>query len=185
MLRRFLPDLLPILVLVTAQFAAGSAPAQGIRPGLWQINNKMRSANPELDQAMAAMARQMASLTPEQRKTMEQMVARQGMTMPAFGADGAIGVQACVTPEMAARRQIPLGQQGDCKSDNVTTDGGMKIAFTCANPPSRGEGRLTLNGDSAFSMALNVTTSARGKPEQVSVDTTGKWLAANCPAGVR
>lgn len=173
--------LLPLLVLVGAQCAAAPAPAQGIKPGLWQISNKMRSANAELDQAMAALA----SLPPEQRKMMEQMAARQGVTLPALGADGAIALQTCVTPEMAARRQIPLGQPGDCKSNNVALADGMRIAFRCANPPSSGEGKLTFNGDGAFSMTLTVTTSARGKPEQIGIDTSGKWLGASCPAGAR
>jgi hypothetical protein len=170
-------------IFVTAVLLmAGSAFAQTIRPGLWQVNNKLRSANAETDQVMAVLLGQMANLPPQQRKMVQDMAASQGVSMPEFGADGTIGLNACVTPDMAARRQIPLGQPGDCRSDNVAIPGGMKISFTCANPSSSGEGKLSFIGDTGFTMTMNVTTSARGKPEQASVDSTGKWLGATCPA---
>jgi len=142
----------------------------------------MTSANPEMDQAMSALLRQMGNLPPEQRKMMADLAAKQGVSMPNVGADGAIGMEACITPEMAARKQIPTGQPGNCKSSNVATADGMNLAFTCSNPASKGEGRLRLIGDSAFTMSMNVTTSARGKPEQMQVGTSGKWLGAGCPA---
>lgn len=167
--------------LVIASLAAAHAPAQTIKPGLWQVTNKMKSANAETDQAMSAMLKQMANLPPEQRKMMQDMAAKQGMAMPNVGADGAIGVTTCITPEMAARRQIPTGQQGDCKSNNVATADGMNLAFTCSNPASKGEGRLRFVGETGFTVSMNVTSSARGKPEQMQVESSGKWLGATCP----
>lgn len=178
-MKRHLPCL---SLLAAALLAAPSAWAQTIKPGLWEIRNKMSSANPEMDQALAALLKQVASLPPEQRKVMEEMAARQGMSMPKVAADGGIAVTACVTPEMAARRQIPTGQPGDCKSNNQATPGGMKISFSCANPPSSGEGRLSFAGDTAFTMTMTVTSSARGKPEQVTVDSAGTWRGAACAA---
>ena len=169
-------------IFITAALMAGTVSAQTVRPGLWQVSNKMQSANAETDQAISLLLGQMANLQPQQRKMVQDMAASQGVTMPDIGADGTIGLQACVTADMAARRQIPLGQPGDCKSDNVAVPGGMKISFTCANPRSSGEGKLSFIGDTGFTMAMNVTTSARGKPEQVSMDSTGKWLSATCPA---
>jgi len=171
----------PLAALVVASLAGAAAPAQTIKPGLWQVTNKMRSANADMDQAMSALLRQMGNLPPEQRKMMADMAARQGVSMPNVGADGAIGMEACITPEMAARQQIPTGQPGNCKSNNVATADGMNLAFTCSNPASKGEGKLRLVGDSGFTMSMNVTTSARGTPEQMQVESTGKWLGATCP----
>lgn len=174
------------LVLVAAiQLVAGSALAQTIRPGLWQIDSKITSANTETDQAMAVLFRQMGNLPPDQRKMLEQLAAQQGMAMPTIGADGAIGTRSCITPEMAARKLIPTGQQGTCTSNNVAVNGGMKLSFSCTNPPSSGEGKLIFSGDTAFNMAVNVTTSARGAPEQMTVTSAGKWLSAACPATLR
>lgn len=172
----------PLAALVAASLAAAAAPAQSIKPGLWQVTNKMRSANAEMDQAMSALLRQMGNLPPEQRKMMEDMAAKQGVSMPNVGADGAIGMEACITPEMAARKQIPTGQPGNCTSRNVATADGMNLSFTCANPASKGEGKLRFVGDTGFTMSMNVTTSARGKPEQMQVETAGRWVGATCPS---
>jgi hypothetical protein len=34
-------------------------------------------------------------------------------------------------------------------------------------------------------MHMRVTSSARGAPEQLTVDSVGKWLGASCPAAPR
>ena len=156
-----------------------------IKPGLWQIDSKMASPDVATDSAMSMVLQQLGNLPPDQRKQLEAMAASRGMAMPTVGADGAVRVTACVTPEMAARKQIPTGQPGDCKSNNVSTPGGLDVAFTCANPKSSGSGKVTFQGDQAFAMQLNATTSARGTPEQVTVASTGKWLGATCPAAIQ
>eukprot|EP01034_Spumella_vulgaris_P000504 gene504-674_t len=60
--------------------ACGLAAAQNIKPGLWEISSKM-GGNPEMDQAMAQMQQQMAAMPPEQRKMMQDMMAKQGVNM--------------------------------------------------------------------------------------------------------
>lgn len=159
------------------------APSATIKPGLWQVDSKMASPDAATDNAMSMVLQQLGNLPPDQRKQLEAMAASRGMAMPTVAADGAVRVTACVTPEMAARKQIPTGQPGDCTSNNKPIAGGMQVAFTCANPKSSGEGKVLFSGDQAFSMQLAVTTSARGTPEQVNVASNGKWLGASCPAG--
>jgi hypothetical protein len=156
--------------------------AAAIKPGLWQVDSKMASPDAATDNAMSMVLQQLGNLPPDQRKQLESMAASRGMAMPTVGADGAVRVTACVTPEMAARKQIPTGQPGDCKSKNTDIAGGMNVSFTCANPKSSGEGKVTFSSEQAFSMQLAVTTSARGTPEQVNVTSNGKWLGATCPA---
>ena len=156
--------------------------AAAIKPGLWQVDSKMASPDAATDNAMSMVLQQLGNLPPDQRKQLESMAASRGMAMPTVGADGAVRVTACVTPDMAARRQIPTGQPGDCKSKNTDIAGGMNVSFTCANPKSSGEGKVLFSGEQAFSMQLAVTTSARGTPEQVNVTSNGKWLGASCPA---
>jgi hypothetical protein len=159
--------------------------ADSIQPGLWRIDSKLTSAQAETDMAMGMLLQHLGKLPPEQRKAMEQMAANNGMTMPTIGADGGIGLSTCITPEMAARKQIPTGQPGDCTSHNVAVAGGMNMAFTCASPPSSGEGALRFVGERGFTMTMQVTTSARGAPERVTVNSTGQWLGASCPATAR
>ena len=180
-------SLLRLTLLACAALGAqanvmAASQAATIRPGLWQVDSKMASPDAATDNAMSMVLQQLGNLPPDQRKQLESMAASRGMAMPTVGADGAVRVTACVTPEMAARKQIPTGQPGDCKSKNTDIAGGMNISFTCANPKSSGEGQVRLSGDQAFSMQLAVTTSARGTPEQVNVTSNGKWLGASCPA---
>ena len=171
------------LASIGAQAGAQSpTPVTTIKPGLWQVDNKMASPDAATDNAMSMVLQQLGNLPPDQRKQLESMAASRGMAMPTVAADGAVRVTACVTPEMAARKQIPTGQPGDCKSNNTAIANGMRVSFTCANPKSSGEGKVLFNGDQAFSMQLAVTTSARGTPEQVNVTSKGQWLGASCPA---
>ena len=180
-------SLLRLTLLACAALGAqanvmAASQAAAIKPGLWQVDSKMASPDAATDNAMSMVLQQLGNLPPDQRKQLESMAASRGMAMPTVGADGAVRVTACVTPEMAARKQIPTGQPGDCKSKNTDIAGGMNISFTCANPKSSGEGQVRFSGDQAFSMQLAVTTSARGTPEQVNVTSNGKWLGASCPA---
>ena len=180
-------SLLRLTLLACAALGAqanvmAASQAATIRPGLWQVDSKMASPDAATDNAMSMVLQQLGNLPPDQRKQLESMAASRGMAMPTVGADGAVRVTACVTPDMAARRQIPTGQPGDCKSNNRDIAGGMHVSFTCANPKSSGEGKVMFTGDQAFNMQLAVTTSARGTPEQVNVTSNGKWLGASCPA---
>ncbi len=175
-------SLLACAALGSQAGAQAAAPSPAIKPGLWQVDSKMASPDAATDNAMSMVLQQLGNLPPDQRKQLEAMAASRGMAMPTVAADGAVRVTACVTPDMAARRQIPTGQPGECKSNNTPIAGGMKVSFTCANPKSSGEGKVLFSGDQAFNMQLAVTTSARGTPEQVNVTSNGKWLGASCPA---
>lgn len=170
------------LLACAALGAQAHAQQPAIKPGLWQVDSKMASPDAATDNAMSMVLQQLGNLPPDQRKQLEAMAASRGMAMPTVGADGAVRVTACVTPDMAARKQIPTGQPGDCKSNNTSVAGGMHVSFTCAKPQSSGEGKVLFSGDQAFNMQLAVTTSARGAPEQVNVTSSGKWLGASCPA---
>lgn len=167
-------------LIALTQLAAWPSSAQGIKPGLWEISNRMTSADARTDQTMSLLLQHLANLPPEQRNMVQQIAASQGLTMPRITPGGQVGISACVTPEMAARKHVPNIQQGDCTSNNIAIDGGMKLAFVCSHPQSSGEGQLRYVGDTAFTMTMNVTSSARGRPEQVVVDSEGRWLGHDC-----
>lgn len=171
-------------IFLALSLAGAPALAQTIKPGFWQFDNKITSNDAQNDSAMAAALRQMGNLPPEQRKAMAEMAAKQGVTMPVIGTDGTISSQICITPEMAARKQIPTGQPGKCTSNNLPVPGGMKLAFSCTDPQSRGEGKLTYQGDDAFTVVMNLVTSASGAQQQMTVNSKGKWLGT-CPVKAR
>lgn len=160
---------------------AASASAQTMKPGLWEVHNKM-GGSPEMDQAMARMQQQMAAMPPAQRKMMEDNLAKQGVSMTG-GANGGMVVKACVTKEMAERSQMPVQQNGNCTT-TVTdkTSNGMKMKFTCTKPESTGEGQFTFAGDSAYTMKMKVNSMVQGKAQTSTIDASGKWLGADCGA---
>ena len=167
----------PVLVAAIALGAAVlPVAAQTLKPGLWEIHNKMN--NSERGDAMAEMHKQMAAMPPEQRKQVEAMMAQQGVKM-APGAGGAMAVQVCMTKEMAERNDLPM--QDGCRTTQQQRSGNtMKVAFTCTNPPSSGEGQVTFQGPEAYASRMTVRTLAQGRTETTTMEGAGKWLKADC-----
>ena len=77
----------PLLAAAALAFTVGAA-AQTTKPGLWEITNKMQSSSGETEKAMANMEKQLAAMSPEQRKQMQDMMAKQGMSMTPGGGGG-------------------------------------------------------------------------------------------------
>ncbi|MEO7937770.1 MAG: DUF3617 domain-containing protein [Burkholderiaceae bacterium] len=155
------------------------AGAQTLQPGLWELNTRMHSESGQMEKAMAEAQKQMAALPPEQRKMMQDMLAKQGVGMGAGGA-GNMVIKVCMTPEMLARNEI-VTQDGDCKTEQSPRAGNtMKMAFTCTQPPSSGEGTVTFVSPQAYTTQMTVTSRAGGKPETVKMDSQGRWLAGEC-----
>lgn len=158
---------------------AAQAQAQNLQPGLWELSSTMHSSSGAMEKAMAEAQKQMAALPAEQRKMMQDMMAKQGVGMGA-GGPGAMAVKVCMTAEMLARNEVAT-QQGDCKSQHAPRTGNtMKFSFTCTQPPSRGDGEVTFDSPKAYNSRMNMTSSAGGKPEQFTVRSHGKWLSADC-----
>jgi hypothetical protein len=163
--------------LLTGASAAG---AQSMKPGLWEITSKMQSGNGQMEKQMAEAQQRMANMPPDQRKMVEEMMARQGMKMGTAGGGG-MTMKVCMTKEMVERNEMPSQQRGDCKTTSQARSGNtMKMAFACTNPPSSGEGQFTFNGSDGYTMKMAVNTTVQGKPETMNMDATGKWLGADC-----
>jgi hypothetical protein len=163
--------------LVTAASAAG---AQSMKPGLWEITSKMQTGSGQMERQMAQAQQQMANMPPDQRKMMEEMMARQGVKMGTAGGGG-MTMKVCMTKEMVERNEMPSQQRGDCKTTQQSRSGNtMKMAFACTNPPSSGEGQFTFNGSEGYTMKMAVNTTVQGKPETMNMDATGKWMGADC-----
>lgn len=163
-------------------FSASGAVAQSTKPGLWEMQHKM-GGSPQMDQAMAQMHKQMAAMSPAQRKQMEAMMGQQGVSMPTAAAGGGMAMKVCISPEMAARNEMPSQTEGDCTSTVTARSGNtMKMSYVCKTPPSTGEGTYTFSGDTAYTMKMVMNTTRKGKPETMTMDGQGKWLASDCGA---
>jgi hypothetical protein len=171
-----------LAALVLGGACALPAPAQDLKPGLWLVTNHVVSPDSQLQAAMAQMQQQMAGMDPAQRKVIEQMMAKQGIELSGSG-DGTIRAKTCVTPEMAARNEVPVQQHGDCTAtQSPVTGGSMKLSFACTHPRASGEGELSFMGDTGYRMKMNVISDVSGKDETIMLDTTARWLGADCGA---
>lgn len=167
-----------------ALLAAMAVPAQAqqkMRPGLWEHSVSMKSQSGQMEAAMAEMQKSLASMPPEQRKQMEQMMAQQGVGMGPKGQT----VKVCVSKEQADLDHIP--QQEGCTQKVQRVDAStMKVAFSCkggpGQPPSSGEGTVTMQGPTAYTGQFKFKTQTQGKPEQIDMAQSGKWLAESCGA---
>lgn len=175
MLNTPVKPLLAVLAVLAA--TAGTAHAQNQRPGLWEMTHKT-GGNAEMDASMARMQKQMAAMPAEQRKQMEAMM---GGNLPTAAADGGMTMKVCLTPEMAARNEVPRQTEGDCTTTITSrTTASMKMAFVCTNPPSKGEGTYTFPSDKAYTMAMTISAERKGKPSTMTLNGSGKWLSADC-----
>lgn len=171
-----------IAIASAAAIAAAALPAaaQSLKPGLWEVTNKMQSGSGQMQDAMSEMQKQMESMPPEQRKMIEQQMAKSGVKMGSGGPAGGMSVKICMTREMVEKNEMPA-QQGDCKTTAQGRVGNtMKMAFACTNPPSSGDGQVTFNGSESYSSRMTVNTQVDGKSEKLTMEGAGKWLAADC-----
>lgn len=156
--------------------SATVASAQSMKPGLWEITNNVQSGGKDMTAAMAQMEKQMAAMPPEQRKMMQDMMAKQGVQMGA-GGSGGMRIKMCLTQEMVDRNAVAPQQQGNCTHTTSPRVGGtMKYSFQCTQPVSSGQGEVTFTSPEAYSMKMTMTSAQRN----MDMQATGKWLGSNC-----
>ena len=168
-----------VSIAVILLASATGASAQNMKPGLWEITNNVQGGGKDLTVAMERMQKQMASMSPEQRKMVQDMMAKQGVQMGAGGAAGVggISIKMCLTPEMVERNEVAPKQHGDCTHTASPRVGNtMKYSFQCAKPVSSGQGEVTFTSPEAYSMKMSMT----GAERTMDMQTSGKWLGANC-----
>lgn len=170
------------LLLATS---AGYAGAQTMKPGLWEITTQMQGGGSgEMADAMAKAQKQMESMPPEQRKMVQDMMAKRGIQMGANGGGG-MSIKVCMTQEMVDRNQVASHQasnsQHDCTHTNSPRSGNtMQFSFVCTKPPSSGEGRVTFSSPEAYSMKMTSSSTVHGQPTKMDMQTDGRWLGGDC-----
>lgn len=170
--------------IISFGLIATPAAAQTMKPGLWEITNKMGGSGDtgaKMAAAQEQMQKQMASMSPAQRKQMEDMMAKQGVNMSPGAPGGGMATRICITKEMAARNEAPAQQQGDCKREQMQRSGNTtRFKFVCAKPPSTGEGEVTVHNAESYTMKMKMSRDMKGKPEQMTMDAQGKFLGNDC-----
>jgi hypothetical protein len=139
----------------------------------------MQSGGQDSGAAMAKMQKQMESMPPEQRKMIQDMMAKQGVQMEG-GAGGGIKMKICMTKEMAERNQVAPPSEHCTHTASPRTGNTMHFSFVCTKPPSQGQGEVTFSGDTAYTMKMTSTSTAGGKERAMDMQSSGRWLDSNC-----
>jgi hypothetical protein len=169
-----------LMLALALTASALSVSAQTMKPGLWEVKNKMSTSSGELEKAMAMAQKEMAKMPADQRKMMEDMMAKQGIGI-GMGA-GTPSIEMCMTKEMIERNEV-TAQQGDCQHTALPlTSNTMKFSFVCSQPPSSGEGQVTFVSPEAYTLKMQLKTQTKGKTETMTMDASGQFMSSECGA---
>lgn len=156
-----------VLGIAAVALFAASVLAEGmnIKPGLWEMT--VQGA------AFSAMQQQVAKMSPDERKEVEAKLAKDGIRME----DTGMVIRVCITPEQAKQEIVPVQQYGKCTTNTSPKVGNtVKMSYTCTEPPSSGEGEITFQSDTAYSMTMRAVYNEKNVDSQ----TSGLWLNTDC-----
>ena len=163
---------------IAAMCVSFEASAQNLKPGLWEMTQTVKGGGGEMQQGRAQAQQNMGNMTPEQRKTVEEMMAKHGVKMNPAGPAGGMAITTCMTKEMVERHEMPT-QRGDCKATKHERSGNkLKVAFTCSK--ASGEGEYTFTSPETFTMKMTMHMMTQGKQETMNMEGSGKWLSPDC-----
>jgi hypothetical protein len=149
--------------------------AQAVRPGLWEITNDITDGQHSL---MAEHQKMLATMSPEQRKIIENALKKGGADLESAGI---MKFKMCLTREMAMQYELPIQQHDNCSYKRSPSVGGtILLSFTCTNPSASGEGQVSLLADTGYRMKLRTTANVGGQRQTMHSDSSGKWLRADC-----
>ncbi|WP_263263653.1 DUF3617 domain-containing protein [Pseudomonas sp. RIT-PI-S] len=162
------------IALLAAMSVAVEAQAQMLQPGLWELTTSNMEVEGKPLPDMQLMLGQLRNLPPEQRAMMEQMLAKQGITV------GGNGIRSCLTPQQVKANDIPLQDpQSGCTQRITERNGNVwKFSFTC--PKAQGAGEATFLNDREFTTQVAGTFNTTGTNQRGSMQTRAVWLGANC-----
>ena len=153
--------------------------AQNMKPGLWEIKQQPQ-LDPKQQAQMEQAQKQMAAMPPEQRKMMEEMMSKHGVSMGMSG--GVITIKTCISKEQAERNTPPVTDQANkCKHDVQRSGSLIKMRFSCTEPPSEGESEMTLkSGGEGFTSKTRVTSQREGRSQTMTLNAEASWLGSDC-----
>lgn len=151
-------------------FSIGAqADSINIKPGLWEVKNKMNVNGQE----MPDMHEMMADVPPEMREQMKGMMEKNGAGMTDKG------MTICITADQIARGEIGQGDpNSDCKMTDMKKSGDkMTMTMHCAAPhKADGNIEMTRVSDTQWKSTMHMKTD-QGK---MNSESSGKWLKSDC-----
>jgi len=154
-----------------------------LKTGQWEYTVTMQMAG--MPQSSAAQmpqipAEQLAKLPPEQRAKVEAALKQAGNM--AAGKPSTTTNRSCVKKEDLTNFN-PTGTAKSCKT-TVSNSSGSKFEakVDCDTPDNKSTSTIVAEALSSESMKFKVESSgtANGRPMNMTVNGTGKWLSATC-----
>lgn len=173
---------LPLLA-AAALWAAEPTPLD-LKPGEWEYTVTMQMSGkpqPGAAQMPQIPADQLAKLPPEQRAKIEAALKQAGNL--ASGKPTTTTNKNCVKKEDLVRLN-PLGNADkSCKMTVINSSRSkLEAKMDCDSPGNKSTSTLTIEASSPESSKFSVvsTGTANGRPMNMTVNGTSKWLSATC-----
>lgn len=163
----------PAIALVLG-LSAPLAQAQMLQPGLWEMTTSNMQVDGKPLPDMQVMMAQLQMLPPEQRAMMEQMLAKQGITVAGNG------IRSCLTPEQVKTDDIPLQDPQSGCTQKITERNGKVWKFQFSCPKAQGAGQAQFLSDREFLTTVSGTFNASGVQQKGSMNTRAVWLGNDC-----
>lgn len=166
------------LIALSLPLLAAPALAGDMKAGLWEVKTlKQVVDGQDMRAQMQQMQQQMASLPPEQRRQMEAMMNKQGVSMGPGGA-----TRMCISEEMAKRDAPVVDPDGRCQPTKVSRSGNtMRYEIDCNvdGRRSQGKGESTFSGNGVHSRMDMVTMDASGR-HTMQTESQMTYLGPDC-----
>lgn len=152
--------------------------AQSQTPGLWEQTVRMKTGDGAMERAQAQMQQQLAAMPPEQRKMVEEAMAKNNVTMGPQGTT----LRICLTKEQAGRSPRPQVNGTDCTFGEPKRSGNTyKYSYACAQPTrTTGVGEFTFDGDKSYKGTMDIASETPDGPSRMTMQIAARWLAADC-----
>ena len=159
--------------------AASCATAQTQKPGLWEVTSQIQSGGQDMGAAMAKMQKQMESMPPDQRKMVQDMMAKQGVQM-GTSSTGGVAIKICMTKEMIEQSHMAKPSEHCTHTLAPRSGSTQRFTYSCTQPPSQGQGEVTYVSPEAYTTKLTTTSTVGGKERNMDMQNAGRWLGADC-----
>lgn len=168
-----------VLVIISAFIYTAATFASGpdIRPGLWKYQVDMKSESGQVEAAMAQAKAMLASVPPEQRAMVEQMMQSRGAN---FDLDTQ-SFETCITSEDIKTMNMPEPDEKCEQSLVKKSDNKFKMTVSCAgDPPMQGVGEFWVVNKKEVGGKVLMDVTLNGQPDKITMRQTGTWVQDSC-----
>ena len=170
-LRKPILGFIASIIITPSLFAAPD-----ILPGLWENKVDVSSKSGQFEQAMAQAQQMLANMPPEQRKMMEDMMAKQGVNMDFANRT----VKTCITQARIDKFDIAETEEGCEQSFEEKSKNHYTLKMQCSKNKLSGQGEFVINNNKSYSGTIIMDMNTNGRQDTLTLKQQGTWLNADC-----